>query len=205
MDAREIHTSYGMVRAKIVGVGQTVIFIHGRVPPLAGWQSWASTLEPVAEAGSRAVAVDLPGYGEAARPEGAISTESAVDCVLELFDRMSIHRAALVGHNWGGLIAWRAALLGKNRVTKLVLIAAEGAEQMGRDLRGESQTPTLIVWAEEDSYLPASHAQVFANAIPGARKHIFARGESQPKLGSAEAPQLAGKPFNDVLIPFLKE
>lgn len=205
MDSRIIQTSYGKVHAKVAGVGPAVMFIHGRVPPLANWQCWTANLEAVAGAGFRAVAIDLPGYGDAARSEGAISAESAVDCVLELFDRMPITRASLVGHNWGGLIAWRAALLGKSRVTKLVLVAAEGAEQLIQSLSGELDAPTLVVWAEDDPCLPVSQAQMFVDSIPKARKHVFAPGEGQPKLNHPEAPQLAGKPFNEVVIRFLKE
>ncbi|HLB46336.1 MAG TPA: alpha/beta fold hydrolase [Anaerolineales bacterium] len=205
MDSRIIQTSYGKVHAKVAGVGPAAVFIHGRVLPLASWQSWKPNLEEVAEAGFRAIAIDLPGYGEAARAEGAISTESAVDCVLELFDRMPITRASIVGHNWGGLIAWRAALLGKSRVMKLVLVAAEGAEQLIKSLSGELDLPTLVVWAEDDPCLPVSQAQMFVDSIPKARKHVFAPGEGQPKLNHPEARQLAGKPFNDVVIEFLKE
>jgi len=205
MDSRIIQTSYGKVHAKVAGVGPAVVFIHGRVPPLASWQSWTANLEEVAEAGFRAIAIDLPGYGDAARSEGAISTESAVDCVLELFDRAPITRASIVGHNWGGLIAWRAGIIERSRVTKLVLVAAESAKQLNKSLSGELVTPTLIVWADDDPYLPVSQTQMFVDSIPKARKHVFTPGEGQPKLNHSEAPQLAGKPFNDVVIRFLKE
>ncbi len=208
MNTRIFQTAYGKVYARVTGTGPAVLFIHGRVAPLNSMQTWSANLEVVAQAGFRVIAIDLPGYGEAARPEGAISSASAVDCVLELFDRLPLTRAAVVGHNWGGLIAWRAAIIESNRINKLVLVAAEGAEQISETLSGEISTPTLIVWAEDDSYLPVSNAQQFADAIPNARQYLFpglSDSGGQPKLTHPGAPHLSGEPFNEVLIQFLKE
>jgi len=208
MDTRVFQTSYGAIHARVQGQGPTVIFVPGQVPPLDTWQCWAANLAEVAAAGFRTVALDLPGFGEAARPDGPISTESAVDCVLELFDRWPLRQAYIVGHNWGGLLAWRAGIIGGRRVEKLVLVAAEGAQQLSQSLSGDLSVPTLIIWAEDDPYLPVTDADLFANAIPNSRKHIFpGLGDSggQPVLNHPQAPQLAGKVFNDVLVKFLKE
>ncbi len=204
MDSRFIQTSYGRVHAQVTGTGLPVIFIHGRVAPLNSAGAWEANADAVAEAGFRAVVLELPGFGEAARPEGEISTESAVDCVLELFERMGMSRAAFVGHNWGGLVAWRAALIEPRRIVKLGLVAAEGAEQLSSALAGELSPPTLVLWEKDDPSVPASHADLFVDAIPLARKHIFTAGREQPELAH-QAPQLLGKEFNDQLIAFLRE
>ena len=208
MDTRIIKTAYGTVHARMEGSGPAAIFIAGRVPPLDTWQCWAANLSEVAAAGFRVIALDLPGFGAAARPDGPISTESAVDCVLELFDRLPLPRAALVGHKWGGLIAWRASLIDKSRVSKLVLVAAEGAAQLRGSLSGELSLRTLIVWAQDDPVQPVTDAALFAEALPNARRHIFpgrGAGGDQPALNHPEAPQLAGKVFNKILIQFLKD
>nr|MBI2905432.1 alpha/beta fold hydrolase [Chloroflexota bacterium] len=204
MDSRFIQTSYGRVHAQVTGAGLPVIFIHGRVAPLNSARAWAANAGVVAEAGFRTVVLELPGFGEAARPEGEIFTESAVDCVLELFERMAMSRAAFVGHHWGGLVAWRAALIEPRRIVKLGLVAAEGAEQLSSALAGELSPPTLVLWEKDDPSVPASHADLFVEAIPLARKHIFMAGREQPELAH-QAPQLLGKEFNDQLIAFLRE
>jgi pimeloyl-ACP methyl ester carboxylesterase len=205
MDSRFIETAFGRVHAKIAGSGPAVMFIHGRIPPLNNWQAWNTTLEEVAVAGFRAVAIELPGFGDAARPDGPISTESAVDCVLDIFDRLAISRVTLVGYNWGGLIAWRAAMIEPGRITKLVLVAAEGAEQLNDEgLAGKMKVSTLILWVDADFYLPVSQAEMFAKAIPNSQLHIFEFGDGQSEL-AARAPQKLGKVFNERLIQFLKE
>ncbi len=177
------------MHAPVTGSGLPVIFIHGRVTPLNSARAWEANADAVAEA---------------VRPEGEISTESAVDCVLELFERMGMSRAAFVGHNWGGLVAWRAALIEPRRIVKLGLVAAEGAEQLSSALAGELTPPTLVLWEKDDPSVPASHADLFVDAIPLARKHIFTAGREQPELAH-QAPQLLGKEFNDQLIAFLRE
>ncbi|MEK7325633.1 MAG: alpha/beta hydrolase [Chloroflexota bacterium] len=204
MDSRFVDTAFGRVHARIVGSGPAVMFIHGRIPPLNNWQAWNTNLEEVAAAGFRAVAVELPGFGDAARPDGPISTESAADCVLDIFDRLAISRVTLVGYNWGGLIAWRAAMIEPGRITKLALVAAEGAEQLSESLPGEMKVSTLILWVDADFFLPISHAEMFAKAIPNSQLHIFEFGDGQSEL-AARAPQKLGKVFNERLVQFLKE
>ena len=170
MDSRTIETAYGRVHAKVAGSGPAVIFLHGRHPPLNNRRDWESNLDAVALAGFRTVALELPGYCDMARPEGEISTESAVDCVLDLFDRMAISRASFVGHHWGGLLAWRAALIDSKRITQLVLVAPEGGEQIGDTLPGKLLLPTLILWANGDPYFSAVHAAVVAGPAAEPRK-----------------------------------
>jgi pimeloyl-ACP methyl ester carboxylesterase len=87
-------------------------------------------------------------------------------------------------------------------------VAAEGAEQLSQSLNGELKVPTLILWASDDSHLPVENAALFRDAIPNARIQIFpGLGDSggQPLLNHPEAPQLAGKVFNEVLVKFLNE
>ena len=204
MDSRYIETPYGRIHAKVAGSGPVVLFIHGRYPPLNNRRAWETNLDAVALAGFRAIALELPGYGEMARPEGEISTESAVDCVLDLFERMAISRASFVAHHWGGLVAWRAALIDSKRITKLALVAPQGGEQISETLSGKLLLPTLIVWANGDPYFSPGHAAAFASAIPDSIQHVFEISADQPEQ-ARQAPQLLGAQFNEVLIRFLKE
>lgn len=203
MESRFVTTAFGRVNCRIAGKGMTVLFVHPRTPPLNNWQAWQANLGPMAAAGFRAIALELPGFGDAARPEGAISTESATECLLEVFERMPLNEAVLVGHSWGGLIAWRAAMLEPRRVRKLVLVAPDGAERIGGKLPAVISQPTLVVWHTADPHHPPANAQAFASAIPQARLRLIDAG-GEPELRRS-MPQLIDSTFNDLLIAFLKE
>ena len=70
---------------------------------------WNETLEPLAAAGRRAIAVDLPGYGDA----GLDSSRGHApwEDVLATLDHLGIEEAVLVGVSAGGGIALRVAAL----------------------------------------------------------------------------------------------
>ena len=98
--------------ADSAGDGETVaLLLHG-FPECR--QSWAKQLPALASLGWRAVAPDLRGYGDSSRPQGKepYRIEHLVDDVEALFATVGARRRVLVGHDWGGAIAWQAALRG---------------------------------------------------------------------------------------------
>jgi pimeloyl-ACP methyl ester carboxylesterase len=95
-----------------------VVLLHAGI---ADRTMWAEHLEPIAQAGYRAIALDLSGFGEA----GVTAGEQApwID-VLATLDALEIHDAALVGNSFGGAVALRAAAVAPDRVSALALISA---------------------------------------------------------------------------------
>jgi pimeloyl-ACP methyl ester carboxylesterase len=94
------------------GEGDTVaLLLHG-FPECR--QSWRAQLPALAGLGWRAVAPDLRGYGDSSRPRGrdAYRIEHLVEDVASLFDALEAKRRILIGHDWGGAIAWAAGLAG---------------------------------------------------------------------------------------------
>jgi pimeloyl-ACP methyl ester carboxylesterase len=94
------------------GEGDTVaLLLHG-FPECR--ESWRRQLPALAGLGWRAVAPDMRGYGESSRPEGveAYRIEALVADVAALFEALGARRRILIGHDWGGAIAWAAALSG---------------------------------------------------------------------------------------------
>jgi pimeloyl-ACP methyl ester carboxylesterase len=77
-------------------------------------QSWRAQLPALAALGWRAVAPDMRGYGDSSRPRGkeAYRIERLTEDVGALFEALGAKRRILVGHDWGGAIAWHAALAG---------------------------------------------------------------------------------------------
>lgn len=95
------------------GEGDTVaLLLHG-FPECR--QSWRAQLPALAELGWRAVAPDLRGYGDSARPTDleAYRIERLAEDVAALFEALGAKRRILIGHDWGGAIAWHAALAGQ--------------------------------------------------------------------------------------------
>ncbi|MFQ5699013.1 MAG: alpha/beta fold hydrolase [Myxococcota bacterium] len=92
------------------GEGPLVLLCHG-FPE--SWYSWRHQLRALADAGYRAVAPDMRGYGRSARPEPieAYSQLQLVGDVVGLVSALGESRAVIVGHDWGAPVAWNAALL----------------------------------------------------------------------------------------------
>jgi pimeloyl-ACP methyl ester carboxylesterase len=74
---------------------------------------WAEHLRPIAAAGHRVIAPDLPGFGEA--PETS---------PLAPWDAASVATAAFVGNSFGGMVAMRVAAVATERVTRLMLVSS---------------------------------------------------------------------------------
>lgn len=98
-----------------------MVLLHAGV---ADRTMWSEQLEELAAAGYRALAPDLPGFGEA-----PIGDEPWLDVVATM-DALGIERAVLVGNSWGAAVALRVAVVAPDRVTGLVLVSAppEGAD-----------------------------------------------------------------------------
>ncbi len=96
------------------GAGPLVIMCHG-FPE--SWYSWRHQLAAVADAGFRAVAPDMRGYGQTDRPEAidAYSLLHLVGDVVGLIDALGESTAVVAGHDWGAPVAWHAALLRPER------------------------------------------------------------------------------------------
>ena len=101
------------------GSGSPVILLHG-FPELA--YSWRHQLPALAGAGFHAIAPDLRGYGASNKPTelADYGLLTLVQDVIGLIDAFGYERAAVVGHDWGSIIAWTTAIMHPDRVSRLV-------------------------------------------------------------------------------------
>ena len=103
--------------------GSPVLLLHG-FPEF--WWAWRHLLDPLAAAGFRAIAPDLRGYNMSEAPAGvdAYRTERLAADVTALADALGLGRFRLVGHDWGGLVAWAVAAQAPERLERLVIMDA---------------------------------------------------------------------------------
>ena len=101
------------------GEGIPVLLLHG-FPEL--WYSWRFQIPALAEAGFRAIAPDMRGYGETDKPEGilAYDMEHLVADMTGLLDALELEKAVIVGHDWGGVIIWPMAWMHPDRVERVI-------------------------------------------------------------------------------------
>ena len=103
--------------------GPLVILLHG-FPEDA--RSWAPQIEALATAGLRVAAPDQRGYGDSDRPRGrrAYRLDLLADDVAALAASLGRERICLVGHDWGGVVAWWFAVRHAERLDRLVILNA---------------------------------------------------------------------------------
>jgi pimeloyl-ACP methyl ester carboxylesterase len=107
---RMIETNGIRLHVAELGEGPLVILCHG-FPEC--WYSWRHQLRALAEAGFRAVAPDLRGYGRSDRPEEVENYTILDDIgdIVGLVDALGAKQAVIAGHDIGAAIAWQTALL----------------------------------------------------------------------------------------------
>ena len=100
--------------------GVPVILLHG-FPE--SHRTWAK-LAPLIDDRFRLIMPDLRGFGDSDRPQDVAdySTDILVADVFALADACGVDRFALVGHDWGGAIAWAATIRGDPRIERLAIV-----------------------------------------------------------------------------------
>ena len=99
-----------------------VVMLHGFPESHRTWRA----LAPLLEQRFYLVMPDQLGFAGSDRPQedAAYETDKLVADVFELADALGLETFALVGHDWGGAIAWTAALKRPQRLTRLAIINA---------------------------------------------------------------------------------
>jgi len=127
------------------GEGSPVLLLHG-FPDR--WQLWRHQIPVLAAAGYHVIAPDLRGFGESERPTEVADYRLAtlLGDVTGLLDELGIERAAVVGHDWGGALAWSLALQAPERVDRLTSISVgHGATAASAGLR-QRELSWYMLW-----------------------------------------------------------
>ncbi len=119
--------------------GRKILLLHGF--PQTSW-AWRDELWELGRAGYRAVAPDQRGYCAGARPPevGDYATEHLLSDVIALADSMDMEMFDLVGHDWGGMLAWILAARHPGRVRTLSVVSTPHPLALQEALRGADPT-----------------------------------------------------------------
>ena len=105
-----------------VGKGAPVIFVHGEPT----WSFlWRKVIPPMAAAGFRCIAPDLPGFGRSDKPADVswYSYDRHTASVAALIADLKLRDATVVGHEWGAAIALRLAAEQAERIDRVVVLS----------------------------------------------------------------------------------
>jgi pimeloyl-ACP methyl ester carboxylesterase len=134
------HAAINGIRLHYVeaGVGPLVVLLHG-FPEF--WYSWRHQLPALAAAGFRVRAPDLRGYNDSDKPAGVANYRLPLLSadVAGLIRDAGVERAVVVGHDWGGAIAWDVALRHPEVVERLIVLNAPHPLAFLRELRSPRQ------------------------------------------------------------------
>jgi pimeloyl-ACP methyl ester carboxylesterase len=119
------------------GTGPLVLFLHG-FPEF--WYSWRHQLPDFSQ-DHRAVALDLRGYNDSDKPfpRRAYQINRLIADVAMATDQLGAEPAVLVGHDWGGVIAWLFAQHHPAKLNRLVIINAPHPARFFEEIRERGQ------------------------------------------------------------------
>ncbi len=129
---RDVHANGIRLHVAETGEGPLVLFLHGFSE---FWWSWRHQLGALADAGYRTVAVDLRGYGDSDKPPRGYDAWTLSGDVGGLVKALGEPRAHLVGHAWGGMLAWTTAAMHPRLVSSVTAIAAAHPMALRHEIR----------------------------------------------------------------------
>lgn len=128
------------------GSGPLVLFLHG-FPEF--WWAWHHQVRAISEAGFRAVAVDMRGYGATDKPPRGYDGYTMAADVTGLIRALGERDAVLVGGGYGGMMAWTAAAFHPKMVRQLIVSGAAHPLRMRSalltDPRGQSASASPVL------------------------------------------------------------
>lgn len=120
-----------------------VLLLHGWGASIYMWRSWFA---PLAAAGRRPIAVDLPGHGLSDKPGGEVSyrLDGLVGTIRELLDATELQRVDVVAQSMAGTIALELLLRGEPRIRRLTLVNPACFGRIRLQALGRAVSPAAV-------------------------------------------------------------
>jgi len=114
------------------GKGPLVVLIHG-FPDF--WYTWRDQMPALAKH-FQVVAIDQRGYNKSDQPKGVqnYTVEKLVGDVAAVLKHFKKEKAVIVGHDWGGLVAWAFAMAHPDKTDRLIILNLPHPKGMQREL-----------------------------------------------------------------------
>ncbi len=127
------------------GQGPLVVMLHG-FPDF--WYTWRHQIPAIAEK-FQVVAVDLRGYNQSGKPEGveAYTMPKLVEDVRAIITHFGKKEAVVVGHDWGGAIAWSFAMRHPEMTERLVILNVPHPATLARELANNPEQQKASAYA----------------------------------------------------------
>ncbi len=140
IELQEGYAEVGDVRLHYVeaGEGPLIVLLHG-FPEF--WYGWRLQIAALAAAGFRVVAPDTRGYNLSSKPEGfeAYAVDLLAADIRGLIGELGAESALMVGHDWGGSIAWTTAMNHPEVVDRLAILNAAHPRRLSEGLHNPNQ------------------------------------------------------------------
>ena len=175
------------------GAGPLIVLLHG-FPEF--WYSWRFQIPFLAELGYTVVAPDLRGYNDTDKPRTGYDIPTLLLDIKGLIKGLGQSEAIIVGHDWGGVLAWAFALNYPDMTGRLIVMNAPHPAAMMREMRTLKQLRrSWYVFAFQIPWLPEymlgrKHANEIGKMLRGAalQKSAF------PREVTAKYQEAMGKP-----------